>query len=169
MGEKTSSSCGTRWSTSAGWKASIEEQGGVTMAQAWQVRESERQRLLERLMHKVLDEEERRGSPHAFCLELAQCILQKLRGGASFASMHTVDIELYVYYVNEVSVPLRMFARSPTETRALLATFLLRHLLPSALSPIYSDLGKEEHENPKKMFGAERATDEVRLTEEEED
>ena len=55
----------------------------------------------------------------------------------------------------------RRFARSEKERDALFAMFLENHVLPTALSRVFSDLRREEFEHPETIFYAKGAMESV--------
>ncbi|MBI2011020.1 MAG: hypothetical protein HYS89_02200 [Candidatus Colwellbacteria bacterium] len=127
------------------------------MTEAWIVRDMARQKLRQELMWQVWEAaaEEAGGR---FLLRLAEAIVaflnHKSRRDAPVTRANEFFFEKIVPRINE-------FARTPAENRALLAMFLEKDLLPSALNHYYAVLQLEEFKHPELVFHAPSAMSEM--------
>lgn len=127
---------------------------------AWQMREMQRQRLLEGLMCETWDfvNQGSEVTEEEFFTRLAMEVCRWLSNPVGLREQYTAEEEfLHVPILSQ----LNEFSRSYEERDALLAKFLEKHVLPAALSRYYSELQGQEFENPQLIFGAEHAMDEV--------
>lgn len=126
---------------------------------AWQKREFERQQFFEKLMRDVW-ERDAREEDKGFLLLLAIDILTHIVGQSGPV---VDDTPTWEFARTAILEPIRAFARTDGECDALGAQFVQKYLLPSALTPVFHELQREEFFEPKKIFGTEHATDDVEL------
>ena len=129
---------------------------------AWQVREYQRQQLLEKLLREACDLQDRSGGEggNYFLLEIALAVLQELEGPGHSGNRSIVSQKFF----DTVVLPqVKDFSRSDEECQALLARFVQKHLLSSALNSIHGKLVSQEVHEPLKIFGVADCNTEVEL------
>jgi len=127
------------------------------VAEAWIVRDIERQELRQRLMREAWKAAEENGG--RFLLRLAETIVAFL----VHKSKRNMPVTSGQFLFEKVISEIERFARSPAENWALLAMFLEKDLLPSALNSYYAELQRQEIEEPEVIFHAPSAMSEVPL------
>ena len=136
------------------------------MAQAWQVRSYQRQRLLERLMRMVYQQEEASGEKtFLFDLILVVAGYLKERREAPSGSEFKAQTDTARFFLQKLLSEITEFSRSLTERDALIAKFLEK-LLESGLSPFFMALTRQEIEEPQDVFHAPSASAEVSFEDE---
>lgn len=140
------------------------------MSEAWVVRESERQTLLENLMRAAFEKEREaiNGSSWFFLLLSAAIIrhlLSRRRPGRGSALSSLTAGWLFLesvlkFFTQEVLPKIQEFSRTESEADALLVRFLER-ILQSGLTPFPAALMREEIFNPQEIFLAPSAMSEM--------
>ncbi len=132
---------------------------------AWQVREMERQQLLEDITQKAWEFAEskmRLTDDRRLLASLVYWILI----GLDLQNSHEPFIAINPHvekYLTEVFLKVESFSRTEAEKKALLARLVEKHLVPAIMSQFYGDLQREEVSEPWKIFGTLYATDEIDL------
>ena len=134
---------------------------------AWQVRESARQKLLEKIKQKILGHEDGIGRTNLFRL-LLHIIDKELAFGQvsinnqEFENVPPSHKERVLGLFFETSKSIKQFQRSEAEGDAILAK-LFEWTSNEVARPHYSMLQTQEVHEPKRIYGVEHATDEVPL------
>ena len=130
------------------------------MSEAWMVRGIQRQRLIEDLIRKVYDEEDKRlDKDKIFKREDFLFSFVSLIGG--YLSNENEE-ETASFFLESILPSVKKFSRSDSEAKALLST-LLEKVLSSATQSFHQALHREEFENPQQIFHAPSAMAEVDL------
>lgn len=152
----------------------------VATGPAWQVRESARQGLLERLRGRVCDLEEEIGAlkpvedgmiePEKFYDILLHWLLKqldpdplpKLKGPTItiIPGWPRAHVNMFVRLQDEICGDIKKFERSPEEGKALLAELLV-WCVGQIAHPYHRALEEQQFQKPDLIYGVERATDEV--------
>jgi len=143
------------------------------MAEAWQVREGQRQELVENLMIKVFEQSESfddEKDAFRFECEVAENIVSFLKGARFVEEVKRIP-HLYEWRFNkfvheQIWGLIKEFSRTPSERNALLVRFLER-LLDSILNHFHAELTHDEIQNTRAVFGTDSAMDEVPFSKEE--
>lgn len=142
------------------------------MPQAWQIRDYQRQRLIEELTHIITDKYDT--DRNLFLDNLIIVILEYLKIRcrhikeenllAKYA-LHGEYSLIYAirFFLMEVVPKIDLFSRVPAEERVILVE-LTEKILKMLAAPIYSDLRNVEMSSPQLVFKAVSATNEVPLT-----
>jgi len=130
------------------------------MPEAWQLREYQRQQLIEELVRGVHDWADELCDP-SFYLEVVAVIISYLQDRQKGVSNPEVDGKKAPgSFFSTVLPSITKFARTEAEGDVLVATFLEK-VLASGLSPFRSELQKQEMLTPEKIFDAHSAMTEV--------
>jgi len=130
------------------------------MSEAWQVRECQRQQLIEKLVRGVHDWADELCDP-SFYLEVVAVMIGYLQDRQKGISNPEVDGKKAPgSFFNTVLPNITKFSRTEAEGDVLVATFLEK-VLASGLSPFRAELQKEELFSPEKIFKAPSAMVEV--------
>ncbi len=134
------------------------------MPEAWQVRESERQQLIEELVRGVHDWADELCDP-SFYLEVVSVMIGYLQDRQKGVSNPWVDRKRAPgSFFSSVLPSITKFARTEAEGDVLVATFLEK-VLASGLSPFRSELQKQEMLTPEKIFNTPSAIAEMPIEE----
>jgi len=142
------------------------------MPHAWQVRESERQSLLESLFKRILEFEDKREEvSKTFTLDLSISVLEYLRVAckpigerrhAGTLSEVTPAARIARGYLDGEILPrIKNFSDSQIERDYLIALLMDRFLIRDAIRKFTSAMTREEFDNPRAVFGAESATEDI--------
>lgn len=136
------------------------------MPQAWEVREAQRQRLLESLRMAAFREDEDLEGNHLnrFFLELVaeiiSCLKTRLTKQPDRPATEGRRVKDFVELAfSEIS----SFARTEEE-RDFLSAELALALFRSGLSPFFAALTRQEVHRPELVYGGHKATDEIPFT-----
>lgn len=137
-------------------------------APAWQVRESARQQLLEKIKQNIVRREDNFAEHNIFNLYwtlsyLLYSQLQHSEKGLSYDDLSKsswANERLASRLLSEVLKDVREFQRSEQEGNALLAK-ILEWVTGEIARPYYSALQFQEVHEPRKIYEVEHATDEV--------
>ena len=130
------------------------------MSEAWQVRQYQRQQLVEKLTRKVHDRADEVGGS-SFYLEVVSVMigyLQDRHKGVSNPKFN--EKSLAGFFFSSVLPTINDFVRTEAEGDVLVTQFLEK-VLASGLNPFRSELQKEEMLTPEKIFNAPSAMAEV--------
>lgn len=141
------------------------------MPRAWQIRDYQRQRLIEKLVHMIMDKDDT--DSDWFLDDLAIVILEYLEIRCRHIKEENMLAEYarrgerrlidnIRFFLTEIVPKIDSFARTPAEERVILAE-LIEKVLKMLAAPLYSDLRIAEMNNPRLMFKAASATTEVSL------
>ncbi|MFZ3044246.1 MAG: hypothetical protein WA058_04050 [Minisyncoccia bacterium] len=144
----------------------------LATAPAWQVRESQRQKLLEGFKQKIIGYED--SFPGGYLYKILLGLSQEqianyhpwmMTGPVAFLVLDMPDVHLearekIAALFREIRDGVRQFERSEEEGRALLAK-LFEWMAGEIARPYHSALQHQEIRNPKLVYGVERATDEI--------
>jgi len=128
------------------------------VTEAWIVRDMERQELRQKLMREAEAWEETEENRGRFLLRLAEAIAALL---VHKSEMRVPPTRASAFLFGKVTPEIESFARSEAEYWAILAMFLEKDVLPSALSSYYAELQRQEIEEPEVIFRAPSAMSEV--------
>lgn len=137
-------------------------------APAWQVRESARQKFLERIQEKISEWENYLGSTNLYRIFLFLLSEQLVLAGRQVSKDDLPDIpwetrrRASIIFDNDVITAAKDFQRSKEEGEALLAK-LLEWTAGEITRPYHSALQTQEIHEPKRIFRANSATDKVPL------
>lgn len=124
------------------------------MSDAWMVRGSERQELLEKLKQRVMEIEE---SPlSSFNYELVEVCLAFLKDETITPSEGEAD----QFFFNDVLSAISEFSRAEEECKVMICDFL-QWLIESIISRFRSDLLRKEVAEPQTIFHASSATEQI--------
>lgn len=141
------------------------------MPPAWQVRDHQRQRLVEKLAHVIMDQDDTVGD--LFLDDLVIVILEYLKIRcrhikeenllAKYARHGEYGlIDIIRFFLTEIVPKIDSFTRTPAEERVILVE-LIEKILKMLAAPLYSDLRNVEMSKPQLIFKAASATAEVPL------
>lgn len=133
---------------------------------AWQKREAERQKLLEEIKRRLINEEERAERPYLY-KTLVFLIGRKLEMGdfnfdntIEMPGDHWLKSRELLYILAQAELVIDRFERVPAEGLALWAK-LFEWAADGVAAPYHRELASAEHTNPKEVYGTDRASDEV--------
>ncbi|MEJ0021761.1 MAG: hypothetical protein WDN47_04265 [Candidatus Doudnabacteria bacterium] len=133
-------------------------------APAWQVRDMQRQKLLEKLFDNILEANQ----PDAWIMGLASFLVALLSAKEASAQpgfTARLDEDMLHFFDAYISTAIEPFARSQEE-KDVLYLRLAEKLLESGGSKITAELSKQEMMNPKLIFGVEDRTEEIPIPDE---
>ncbi len=146
----------------------MSDREGGHMAQAWEVRASERQEIVSKIMRRVYgksDEIAVSDSIDHFVWDLGKALYTRMEtDGRTTGVECRVGIDSFLK--TELIKPIVNFSRSEAECKVLLAE-LFEKIWHLASSPFYTKLRGEEVGNPKLIFQAPSATAEVAFSKRE--
>jgi len=126
-------------------------------APAWQVREMQRQRVLEEMREKAFAFEA--DCDHTnFWFDLAIALTWALRGSGPQRATTSATA-----FVTSVWAMVALFTNIEAERLAIMSKFLTDCVVPAAVAPNLRALMSIEVSDPRKIYGTDRATDEVPL------
>ena len=137
-------------------------------APAWQVRDMQRQKLLEGIKQKIIRREDDFAEHNLFNLYwtlsyLIYSQLQRSEKGLSYDDLSRSawsNERLSSFLFSEVLKEIDEFQRSEKESRALLGE-LLEWVAGEIALPYYSELGTQEVDEPKIIYGVEDRMEEI--------
>ncbi len=129
------------------------------MDQAWMVRSSQRQMLLETLKHRVMDAESKR--ERRIDYDLAKICLAFLENGSDVSRIPSnVSFDSWELFHGKILPAIENFSRA-VEERDVLVCNLLEWLTGSVTRDSLAALTRKEVAEPRTIFHAETATTEI--------
>lgn len=133
----------------------------VGTAEAWQVRGSQRQDLIEELIQASYREEAELDDK-SFHLGLASVIAEYLQDRRNEIAKPDIRPDHFGFFFGAVLATIENFARTEVEKDALVAQFMEK-MMAAGLSPFQAALLEQEMHEPEKIFHAPSAMSEIPL------
>lgn len=141
-----------------------------TRGQAWQIRDSQRDKFVERMMRMIDQQEEAQDDNGYFSEDLLLALITlvaEMRAGGKvpryrrFRETQTLAIKLLI---QEILMEARVFSRAPEETTHLLQN-IAQNLMGSLGRKTGQALQDKQRSETRTVLGADRETDEIELPE----
>lgn len=149
---------------------------GNGTAPAWQVRDVQQEKLIDKLAEYIFDKDEETEEENYFILRFAIILTRYLlalhragsptfaqKEGFSFGTSNNEEFETFSFLVEKATPAIQEFSRHPAEA-AYLHWKLLEKVVEFASAPFARWLSELQAVNPKLIYGAPSDMDEVPLT-----